>query len=246
MATPTQQRALGRLRPPLAHMAYRIGQDSALLRKNLPIKRQEGLLVISDGQAPHIDQSSTLCDAVMREMGRHNYQGVLLDFEQTPTPDRQSFALALSHLLHSHKKTLYLPPCYHCPQATVLIDTAISGGSFHQYLQESKQRYGAIALDLQRLQMDFLLPAPHGIGTPLSHDGFLALRQRHGGNSFFSQELCTRYFTYQDQGETHFVLYDDGETMVQKMRIGASLGVQVGICVYQEVEDLLGVLFGKR
>lgn len=246
MSTPAQQRSLGRLRPPLAHMAYRVGDDSTLLRQNLPIKRQEGLLVIGDTHAPVIDQPKTLCDGVWRELGRHNYQGVLLDFEQSPTPDRHAFAHHLDSLLHSHKKTLYLPPAYATDHGIVLVDTAISGGNFRQYLEESLSKYGAIALDLQRLQMDFSLPASQGMGRPLTQGEFTALRQSHGNSIFFSQELCTRYFTYQDQDATHFVLFDDGETMLQKMRLASTLGIQTGVCVYHEVADLLGVLFAKR
>lgn len=246
MATPEQSRSLGRLRPPVAHMAYRIGDGSTLLRQNLPLKRQEGLLVISDIQAPVVEQPDSLCQGVLRELGRHNYQGVLLDFEQAPTPDRQSFVSQLDTMLH--KQTLYLPPAYasHGKQATVLVNTAVSGGSFRQYLEACKAQYGTIALDVQRLQMDFILPATTGEGTPISRETLLSLQKTYGGNTFFSHELCTRYFTYQQEGQTHFILYDDGETMLQKLRIGESLGVNVGVCVYHEVEDLLGVLFGNR
>lgn len=39
---------------------------------------------------------------------------------------------------------------------------------------------------------------------------------------FFSQDLCARYFTYTRNGETHFVLYDDADTLSQKLRTGAA------------------------
>lgn len=248
MATPDQQRTLGRLRPPLAHMAYRLGENATLLRQNLPLKRQEGLLVVSDAQTPLIHDPEPLCAAIWREMGRQHYQGVVLDFEQAPTPDRQAFVAQLTALLHQQQKALYLPPAYApCSQTgIVLIDTAISGGNFRQYLDESKSKFGNIALDLQRLQMDFVLPATQGIGTPLRREELTKLQKTYATTTFFSHELCTRYFTYQVEGQTHFVLFDDGETMVQKIRIATSLGIDVGLCVYHEIDDLLGVLFGKH
>lgn len=246
MATPEQTRTLGRLRPPIAHMAYRMGEGSTLLRQNLPLKRQEGLLVISDTNAPVIDNATSLCDAVVRELGRHNYQGVVLDFEQAPTPDRQEFTSQLDAVLSAQRKALYHPPAYTTNQGTVLVNTAISGGSFRQYLEDCKAQYGNIALDIQRLQMDFLLPATQGVGTPISRETLLSLQKAVGATTFFSHELCTRYFTYQQEGQTHFILYDDGETMLQKLRIGESIGAKIGVCIYHEVEDLLGTLFGKH
>ncbi|WP_409968202.1 hypothetical protein RFF05_17020 [Bengtsoniella intestinalis] len=248
MATPEQTRSLGRLRPPVAHIAYRIGDGSTLLRQNLPLKRQEGLLVISDIQAPVVEQPDSLCQGVLRELGRHNYHGVLLDFEQAPTPDRQILVSQLDTVLQQHQKALYLPPAYapHSKQATILVNTAVSGGNFRQYLETCKTQYGNIALDVQRLQMDFILPATTGEGTSINAEVLTSLRKKYGSTTFFSHELCTRYFTYQQEGQTHFILYDDGETMLQKLRIGESIGVKIGFCVYHEVEDLLGVLFGKR
>lgn len=218
------------------------------MRQNMALKRQEGLLVISDLQAPVIQNPDTLCQAVAREWGRQTYQGVVLDFEQAPTPDRQAFVSALDGLTQRHQKALYVPPAYASAtkEAIVLVDTAISGGNFKQYLEESKERYGTIALDLQRLSMDFSLPATQGMGTPITLQQLQELRQRHSPTVYFSQELCSRYFTYQLQGQTHFVLFDDAHTLEQKIRIGQGLHATAGFCIYHEVEDLLPTLFAKK
>ena len=134
--------------------------------------------------------------------------------------------------------------------AVSLVCTALSGGSFLQYLQEAARARGGagnLALDVQRLRMDFLLPAETGEGRPLSQQEFQALVDRESPAVFFSQDLCARYFTYTRDGETHFVLFDDADTLQQKLRAGSSLGFSAAFLMYPEVRDLLPRLFpGSR
>lgn len=42
---------------------------------------------------------------------------------------------------------------------------------------------------------------------------------------FFSKDLFARYFTYAKNGESHFILFDDADTLRQKLRLGRQLGV---------------------
>ena len=60
---------------------------------------------------------------------------------------------------------------------------------------------------------------------------------------FFSQELCARYFTYTRNREIHFVLFDDADTMTQKMNTAAGMGFSTAFLMYPEVRDLLPKLF---
>ena len=60
---------------------------------------------------------------------------------------------------------------------------------------------------------------------------------------FFSPELCARYFTYMQGGQAHFVLYDDAETMQQKMKLAKTMGYRAALVMYPEVSDLMGQLF---
>ena len=60
---------------------------------------------------------------------------------------------------------------------------------------------------------------------------------------FFSQDLCARYFTYTREGETHFVLFDDADTLQQKLQTGTRMGFSAAFLMYPEVRDLLPRLF---
>ena len=232
----------------LAHVAYRIGPGSALLRQSLLLQTKGGLLSVSDHDAPFIDSPEGLRDAVLRECGRRNYGGVLLDFEEASRRDRAAFVMSLAPALSASRRTLYLPESYAgaAPGGVVLLCTAVSGGSFSQYLQEAVTQAGGagrLALDVQRLRMDFRLPARSGEGDPLSEEALSRLMEREAPAVFFSQDLCARYFTYSQDGEAHFVLFDDADTLNQKLRLGAGLGFSAAFFMWPEIRDVAPRLF---
>lgn len=230
-----------------AHVAYRIGEDSALLRQSILLQTRGGLLTVSDREAPRINTPEALCAAVLRECGRRSYTGVLLDFEAAPSRDRLAFCEQLGRELAAGRRTLYVPEVYGkaSPVAIPLVCTAVSGGSFTEHLREAaSQRGGAarLALDVQRLRMDFRLPSPSGEGRPLTGAELSALMDRESPAVFFSPDLCARYFTYTREGETHFVLFDDADTLNQKLKIGNTTGFSAAFFMWPEMRDLAGRL----
>ncbi len=248
--TPGQEQEASKYTRTLAHVAYRIGPGSTLLRQNLLLQTRGGLLSVSDREAPIIEDPEALCAAVLRECGRRGYGGVVLDFEELPRRDRLVFAEQLGQALSAGRRTLYLPESYDAAakDAVVLVCTAISGGSFTERLQEAaRQRGGAgrLALDVQRLRMDFRLPARTGEGDPLSAEAFGRLMERKSPAVFFSQDLCARYFTYTVDSEAHFVLFDDADTLSQKLKIGSSMGFSAAFFMWPEVRDIVPALFRR-
>ena len=121
--------------------------------------------------------------------------------------------------------------------------TALSGGTLEGRLTQAVDQYGAehLALDLQRLTMDFPLPCPGGQGTPLTLPQLEALAA--GRPTFYSDALCARYFTLTRQGQTHFVLFDDARTLRRKLELARQLGIRDALVMLPEVEDLLEPLF---
>ena len=245
--TPDALQEASRFCRSMAHVAYRIGPGSTLLRQSVLLKARGGLLSVSDREAPDIGQPEALCAAVLRECGRRGCGGVLLDFEQPPCRDRIRFAQTLSAQLRATRRVLYIPERYAdaVSGAVPLICTALSGGNFRQRLQEAAEARGGagqLALDVQRLRMDFRLPAKNGQGEPLSPAAFRALMEERSPTVFFSQELCARYFTYTQDGVAHFVLFDDAETLKQKLKIGAAMGFSAAFFMWPEIRDIAGQL----
>lgn len=162
-------------------------------------------------------------------------------------PDRLALLEVLSPLLASCGRTLYVPEHYPVAGATILLCTALSGGTLEGQLTQAVDQYGAehLALDLQRLAMDFPLPCPGGQGTPLTLPQLEALAA--GRPTFYSDALCARYFTLTRQGQTHFVLFDDARTLRRKLDLARQLGIRDALVMLPEVEDLLEPLFaGER
>ncbi len=110
--TPDEAQAASRFKRTLAHVAYRIGPGSTLLRQNLLLQTRGGLLSVSDQEAPPIGDPEALCGAVLRECGRRGYSGAVLDFEERPRPDRLAFARRLGQVLTANRRILYLPESY--------------------------------------------------------------------------------------------------------------------------------------
>lgn len=239
--TPKEAQEVCRCVRRLAHVAYRIG-NNALLRQDLPANTRGGLLSLSDREAPAIADPERLAAAILRECSQRNYIGIVADFEQPPSTDRIALLRAVVRRGGRNLQVL-VPEACAISGATVLVNTAVSGGSLTERLQEAIRRHPNAALDLQRLMMDFTLPAPSGQGKPLSLDELAAMRKQLGPSVFFSPELCARYFTYMRSGQAHFVLYDDAETMQQKMRLAESMGYRMALMMYPEVRDLIGQLF---
>lgn len=232
--------------PYLAHVAYRVDSNGHLLRATLPPQLRGGMAVLSDCEAPVSPWSDALVQELLQECLQRNYAGVMLDFEgHTP---QGSFVRALDEALHRHHRRLLVSEEYtaHTAHASILINTALSGGVLSERLTQAVAQYGAerLVLDLQRLVMDFPLPCPSGEGTVLTLDALHQLQQ--GRAVFFSEELCARYFTYRRGNATRFVLFDDVDTLQRKISIGEKLGIKEGCFMYPEVADLLDALYSPK
>ena len=245
-AAPAEYREASRFGLPLAHAAYRIAEGSLLLRQNLPLQARGGLLLVEGRAVPAVADPEALCAAALRECVRRDYGGVVLDLEGPPRQDLAALARRLGARLESRGLRLYLPEAYGdaSPEAVILIGTALSGGTYTGRLEAAARQWGGcrrLALDAERLRMDFPLPCPAGVGTPLGPEAFQALAGDRA--SFFSPDLCARYFTCRREGEHHFVLYDDAATLREKLRVAAELGVGTAFFCWQEVADLAEELF---
>ncbi|MEG2421321.1 MAG: hypothetical protein RSB55_07200, partial [Oscillospiraceae bacterium] len=210
---------------PLAHLAYRIG-GGHLLRANLPIAVRGGLMVVDSTGFDGVGDPSAFAQEVLRECACRGYDGVLCSFDGTVAPLLGQIVEVLSRQLGKRGFPLYVEEPYaRFSSATrVMLSSALSGGSLKLRLQEGAATYGAerLVLALELLREDFYLPSPSGSGRPLTAEALsLCLRQR-APSVFFDSDLCSRYFTYMTQKDgAHFVLFDDGGTLREKMSVAA-------------------------
>ena len=231
-----------------AHAAYRIGPDSRLLSLPMPTQLRGGVLMLSDREAPSPLRPEILCRDLLQECRRRSASGVLLDFTSPPSAPAVQLVRLLDRELRRMQRQLFVPELWGActAHACVVICSAISGGQLRLRLSEAAAAFRpqSVALDCQRLAMDFLLPSPNGEGVPLSLSRLDQLQR--GRTVYYSDALCARYFTYRSGLQTHFVLFDDAETLRQKIRLAGELGFSAAFFMLPEVEDLLPALFGQK
>ena len=226
---------------PIAHAAYRIDSGGRLAALALPPEVRGGLLLVTGTDCAAPPQPEALARDILRQCLQRDYSGVVLE------PVLAAAMTALESLCRRYGRTLYVPE--RCggqmPDARVVVSTALSGGTLRRRLEEVCRRFGPrrIALDLACVRADFSLPAPYGDGTALTARQLAALREQRP--VFFSPELCARYFTYGQGGMTHFVLFDDADTLRRKMALAAELGIQTGFLTLPEAAEALPLLLGK-
>lgn len=229
----------------IAHVAYRIGENGTLVGQALPPRVRGGIMVLGDECRGEILDAAALCESIWRECLKRGFCAVVTDFENPPARDRIEFLCGLCEVLRRGGRGLYVPEsCGETVQnAFVLICTAISGGSLRERLEEAKCRFGdRLALDLQRLRMDFSLPCPGGEGCALDSETFCAYLSCEPP-VYFSEDLCAKYFTRECDCGLRFVLFDDAETILRKRELARKMGIGTAFLMYPEVEDLAARLF---
>ena len=232
----------------LAHAAFCVSADGALLSQPLPPALRGGWMLLSCRVHLPPQAAAALSREIMDVCISRHFAGIVLDAEGHCCAACRPLLPHLLPLCAQQHRQLYVPEAlaHDAPQARVLVCTALSGGTLRYRLEEAVCRYGAqrIALDLQRLMMDFPLPCPGGEGTPLTPERLQQLQKQR--RVYYCGDLCAHYFTYACGNQPHFVLFDNAESMLRKMELAERLGIREGFVVWQEVQDLLQQLFAKK
>lgn len=222
---------------PVAHMVYRMGEGPHLFRANAPVAPRGGLMVIEDTRFSGGGEAEPFCGEVLRECAARRFNGVVCRFLGRPRPVLHQITGRLGELCRGRGIALYVTEHYAgVSGGKVLISTAISGGSLRSRLTEAAESYGCdrVALWVEPVAEDFLLPSPTGAGAPLTREELERRREEQGSGVFFSPELCAHYFTYMTGEKGHFVLFDDAGSIRKKLWLGRELGLRTAFLPYRE------------
>ncbi|MCL2080490.1 MAG: hypothetical protein FWH16_00145 [Oscillospiraceae bacterium] len=224
-ATPDDARSAAAYGYPLAHMAYYKTFEQH--------GRSGGWMVLGGPLAGGIDPREAV-----EECRRRDFSGLLLDFESGDRQALTRFVLQADELCAQYNLTLITGKKFQTERSLTLVPSGAVSGSLRQRLI----KYGAGAvLEIVRLAQDIPLPAPQGRGITMTHRRLGELLESRRPVTFFSSELLARYFTYKDEsGVTHFIIYDDAESISKKIRLAGAIGFPYAVMLYSEVKDLLG------
>ncbi len=229
----------GHFRPVRA--VYRLGPRLLSALGNVPA--QGGLMLVGDSQECGSDD--VLARDILWECLRRSYDGIVLDWHHSGT-EHGGLTARVGRLCGQYGRRLFVPEKYaaHAPQATVLVNTAVTGGTLKSCLDDAVRRFGSarIALDLERLRLDFTLPHSAGLRRALSLTELRRLRE--GKALYLSEELCARYFTYRAGNDNHYVLFDDAQTLRRKAAMAENMGIREAFFMLPEVVDIAGELLG--
>ena len=247
LATPSESvAAAGATGLRVAYMIYRIGRGYHLFRAENARVACGGLMVVdTDGYAGG-GPACVLISEILGECRSRGFEGIVLNIGGASA--KPLFPLAGELCAEAKKDGLrvYVPETMAASSADafVLISTALSGGTLHEHIVAALGRYGVarVALEIERVRMDFTLPAKTGAGKELTPDAFSKLLAQYQPKTFFSEALYAHYFTYRDNKGTHFVLYDDAESIRRKLVLASRMGIDSAFVFYPHIADLIDAL----
>jgi len=207
------------LRAPQLFLAYRCSPAGGLARDAHVGRPRGNLMGVYQTDDLKTADAGRFSRDVLTECLTHGFGGVYIDFD----PSAADKAERLSHLLASRGVAHFVPHtlAQAAPRAYLTVPSAISGGSYLDMLDDYKIRYNnrRLCLEVVRVCSDFELPAKNAAGRALSARELQQLLAAAGGHPYFSRELCAKYFTTRaPDGNAHFVLFDDPETVRIKIK----------------------------
>ena len=250
--------AVPELPPQLSHaqMLYRVRGSRLYRARRIRGLAALGLAVVSIAEYSGGAPSSHLLAELVNEVQSARLDGIILDLgatQRTPTPLQSALSAELTSALSPRR--VFVPESLgkSATGAYVLVQTALSCGKLERHLTNAVGRYGTlsngsvrVALECDRVRMDFALPTPAGFGTEITAERLQELWFANNAVTppdklcaFFSESLCVDYMFYRDGQTPHFVLYDNLETLRRKLTLAESLGITQSIMFYPHVADIL-------
>lgn len=230
----------------------RVRSGPRLWRREPPQKIRGGVLAAQDSPGLSPGDPEVCCIQAVRECRERQAEGLWANWSQPPSPALNALTAALDRALLAEGLTLYVnEPFGDCaPNAQVFLSSALSAGTLRLRLEEAQKRWGnRVALAVERMAEDFTLPALDGQGQSLSPARLEALRRQYAPRVHCSPEFCASYFTYAQKEQTHLVLFDRTEDLVEKLRLARSLGIERVLLAWQETGaaclDALTAEFGQ-
>ncbi|SHH93165.1 hypothetical protein SAMN02745823_01499 [Sporobacter termitidis DSM 10068] len=227
---------------PVAHIIYRIGRGYHLYRAQGTEFVRGGLMVVDTDGFTGGGPAAAFVAELLHECEKSGFTGIVLDTGGRSSAQLTSLTAHLASDAKARGLKVYVPEALASASEHViaLVPSALSGGTLSDHIGEALKKYdGRVALEIERVRMDFSLPAVTGAGRELTAEELQALIEQQHAQSFLSKDLCAYYFTYHDKKGTRFVLYDNAASIRRKLTVASRLGIENAFIFYPQVEDII-------
>ena len=181
------------------YMSYKIGDDFHLYRSRVASMLRGGIMIIEDCHYSGQGKTGPLLSEIISECAVNGFAGIVLDFSQV-YPSLVLLTRQLNTLAVRNGLELYVNEAYaeYCKNGSVILSTALSGGTLFGYLKDAAVKYGPdhIAVNREFAMADFTLPSKDGCGRDITKQELEKLSGLFPCKHFFSPELCLYYFTF--------------------------------------------------
>ena len=248
LATPPETAAAVENSGVVAHMSYRIGHGFRLYRSQRASDIHGGFMVLDTSGFTGGGPMASLITDIIRECDKRAFTGIVINAGGNPgSPAQITLSMTLAKAAITHSLAYFVPEALAetGDHTIVRISAALSGGTLSRRLADAVEKYGAkrLAVEIERVLMDFSLPTLSGVGRELSNDEFHKLVNCYNPKSFFSSELMVNYFTYHDERGTHFVLHDNANSLRHKLKSVSDSGIEYAFLFYPRITDIFDEIF---
>lgn len=198
---------------------YKLGREN-LIKHPTTLFIENQILGITDIDFNGVFNMKKLIDDVVFEYQKNKCLGIYLDFHSENSVE---LVAVLDDLCFRQGFKLYVPMPYanSVKNSILVFDMAISGGNIKNILEYTKMQNPNFAIKISHQCRKFEIPSADTQGELLPYpiDTF-------DKNVFFSENLCTNYFTYMKNTETCiFSIFDDEKSLGAKLDVVKSLEI---------------------
>lgn len=208
---------------------YRINNDM-LVKAKCSWYVEDSLMGIAQNDFKIVKNLKNILDDIIYEYNKNSFKGIFIDIK---TQEATTFIQKLDEICKIRKIKLYVPMQFAkvVSHATIIIDTAISGGDIKNILEYALLEHDKIATKIYYTAREFEIPSKDTSGKLI--DGEIDLSDK---NIFFSQSLCTNYFTNMRGNKCIFTIFDNYKALEEKISIIRQMDIEDIFLSYDDLQ----------
>lgn len=213
-------------------LIYKIGNGN-LLKEKINYFFDNQIMGIYDENFSNEENIKKICDDILFDYNSLNFKGIYLDFNYENSVELVS---KLDQYAYRNQIELYVPKAFAkvTNHAKIVIDMGISGGNISDILEYTKMEFGKdrVCAKISYNIRKFIVP-----NSQDSEGEILLNVDLHDKEVFFSELLCTNYYTTMiSEDKCEFVIFDNIQSLYKKIEVLHKVGIKN---IFMDNKDLI-------